>query len=70
MLLLSNNRISRVDERLSAAFPALETLVMMNNQLTTLAELEPLAGLPTLTNLSLVDNAVTKQRDYRLFARV
>ena len=33
----------------------------------TLAELEPLAHLPTITSLALVDNPVSKLKDYRAF---
>jgi U2 small nuclear ribonucleoprotein A' len=35
--------------------------------LSTLKELEPLANVPSLTSLSLVDNPVTKVKDYRAF---
>lgn len=66
-LLLHNNRICRISEGLGTALPKLETLVLTNNQLTTLTELEPLAHVPTLTSLVLVDNLVTKVKDYRAF---
>uniref|UniRef100_A0A7S0PUF2 U2A'/phosphoprotein 32 family A C-terminal domain-containing protein n=1 Tax=Coccolithus braarudii TaxID=221442 RepID=A0A7S0PUF2_9EUKA len=67
MLLLSNNRINRIADGLGRAFPNIETLVLTNNQLTTLKELEPLAGMPSITMLSLNDNLVTKQPNYRAF---
>ena len=66
-LLLHNNRISRISEGLGKALPKLDTLVLTNNQLSTLTELEPLAHCPTITSLVLVDNAVTKVPDYRAF---
>lgn len=66
-LLLNNNRITRISEGLGRALPKLESLILTNNQLATLTELEPLAGVPTLTALSLVDNPVTKVKDYRAF---
>ena len=66
-LLLNNNRVTRISEGLGRALPKLQTLILTNNQLTTLTELEPLAGTPTLTTLSLVDNPVTKVKDYRMF---
>ncbi|KAM0855079.1 hypothetical protein ACQ4PT_050022 [Festuca glaucescens] len=47
--------------------PKMHTLVLMNNRLTTLAEIDPLASLPKLQYLSLLDNTVTKQPDYRLY---
>jgi len=67
MLLLSNNRVTRLADDLGAAFPNLETLVLSNNQIGTLKELDALAGLPSVEMLSLVDNAVTKQQHYRAF---
>eukprot|EP00325_Prymnesiales_sp_UTEX-LB-985_P022532 CAMPEP_0174735478 /NCGR_PEP_ID=MMETSP1094-20130205/65042_1 /TAXON_ID=156173 /ORGANISM="Chrysochromulina brevifilum, Strain UTEX LB 985" /LENGTH=253 /DNA_ID=CAMNT_0015938451 /DNA_START=80 /DNA_END=841 /DNA_ORIENTATION=+ len=66
-LLLNNNRVTRISEGLGRALPKLQTLVLTNNQLATLTQLEPLAGCPTITNLSLVDNPVTKTKDYRAF---
>jgi len=66
-LLLNNNRVSRIDPGLGRALPKLQTLVLTNNQLTTLTELEPLAHAPTITSLALVDNPVTKAKDYRAF---
>lgn len=66
-LLLNNNRITRISEGLGRALPKLESLILTNNLLATLTELEPLAGVPTLTALSLVDNPVTKVKDYRAF---
>jgi U2 small nuclear ribonucleoprotein A' len=45
----------------------MHTLVLTNNRLTTLAEIDPLASLPKLQYLSLLDNTVTKQPDYRLY---
>jgi U2 small nuclear ribonucleoprotein A' len=47
--------------------PKMHTLVLTNNRLTTLAEIDPLASLPKLQYLSLLDNTVTKQPDYRLY---
>ena len=67
MLLFNNNQINRVAENLGRAFPNLQTLVLTNNRFATLKELEPLAALPSLTMISLVDNPVTKQPHYRAF---
>uniref|UniRef100_A0A453MJ57 U2A'/phosphoprotein 32 family A C-terminal domain-containing protein n=1 Tax=Aegilops tauschii subsp. strangulata TaxID=200361 RepID=A0A453MJ57_AEGTS len=47
--------------------PKMHTLVLTNNRLTSLAEIDPLASLPKLQFLSLLDNTVTKQPDYRLY---
>lgn len=61
------DRRIRFADNLGRAFPNLQTLMLSNNQLVTLKELEPLAALKTLTQLSLVDNLVTKQKGYRTF---
>lgn len=66
-LLLNNNRVTRISEGLGKALPKLRILILTNNQLTTLAQLEPLAQAPSLVNLSLVDNPVTKVDGYRSY---
>jgi len=66
-LLLSNNRITRIGKNLEKAIPNLEILVLSNNRITNLSDLDPLATLPKLKNLSLLENAVTKKPDYRLY---
>jgi len=66
-LLLANNRISRIDAALGQFLPALKCLVLTNNKLSTLADLESLADLPTLTHVSLLGNPVVKVAHYREF---
>ncbi|XP_052144163.1 U2 small nuclear ribonucleoprotein A' [Oryza glaberrima] len=66
-LLVNNNRITRINPNLGEFLPKLHTLVLTNNRLTNLAEIDPLASLPKLQFLSLLDNTVTKQPDYRLY---
>ncbi|RCV39912.1 hypothetical protein SETIT_9G008900v2 [Setaria italica] len=66
-LLVNNNRITRINPNLGEFLPKLHTLVLTNNRLTNLAEIDPLASLPNLQYLSLLDNTVTKQPDYRLY---
>ncbi|CAM0144492.1 unnamed protein product [Urochloa decumbens] len=66
-LLVNNNRITRINPNLGEFLPKLHTLVLTNNRLTNLAEIDPLASLPKLQYLSLLDNTVTKQTDYRLY---
>ncbi|OEL14564.1 hypothetical protein BAE44_0024415, partial [Dichanthelium oligosanthes] len=51
----------------SCFLPKLHTLVLTNNRLTNLADIDPLASLPKLQYLSLLDNTVTKQPDYRFY---
>eukprot|EP00193_Tetraselmis_chui_P017415 CAMPEP_0177783408 /NCGR_PEP_ID=MMETSP0491_2-20121128/19087_1 /TAXON_ID=63592 /ORGANISM="Tetraselmis chuii, Strain PLY429" /LENGTH=199 /DNA_ID=CAMNT_0019303977 /DNA_START=244 /DNA_END=840 /DNA_ORIENTATION=- len=66
-LLLSNNRIMRVAKGLEAQIPSLEMLVLSNNRFVNLSDVDPLATLPKLKYLSLLDNAITKKPDYRLY---
>lgn len=47
--------------------PKLHTLVLTNNRLTNLVEIDPLASLPKLQFLSLLDNLITKKPNYRLY---
>jgi len=67
-LVLCNNRIARVSKGLEAQLPALRSVVLTNNRLGSLADLDPLVGLPRLTHLSLVGNPVTRLPEYRLYA--
>ncbi|KAL1444234.1 hypothetical protein MTO96_045598, partial [Rhipicephalus appendiculatus] len=55
-LMLNNNRICRIAENLQEHLPALETLVLTNNQIQNLGDLDPLASIKTLTYLSLMKN--------------
>jgi len=65
-LLASNNQISRVAS-LGDSLPHLETLVLNNNKFTNLSDVDPIAELPNLRTLSLLDNLVTKKQHYRLY---
>ena len=47
--------------------PKLHTLILTNNRLVNLVELDPLASLPKLQTLSLLDNNITKKPNYRLY---
>lgn len=47
--------------------PKLHTLVLTNNRLVNLVEIDPLASLPNLQFLSLLDNNITKKPNYRLY---
>lgn len=66
-LLLNNNRITRIARQLEDAIPHLDTLVLTSNRLAELKDLDPLASLPRLKLLSLVENPVTKKPNYRLY---
>eukprot|EP00250_Pteridium_aquilinum_P007623 c17294_g2_i1 orf=422-1282(+) len=66
-LLVSNNRIARINPNLGGFCPKLQTLVLTNNRLVNLGDLDPLAALANLQTLSLLDNVVTKKAHYRLY---
>ena len=60
-LLVSNNLICRIGEDLKDSLPNVHTLMLANNSLLNLRDLKPLAKLPKLRRLCLLDNNVTKQ---------
>ncbi|KAI9138031.1 hypothetical protein BKA69DRAFT_1031798 [Paraphysoderma sedebokerense] len=64
-LLLSNNRISKLDPLVSKSIPKLETLVLTNNQIGELGEIDALSGFRDMWLLSLAGNPVTKKKHYR-----
>jgi hypothetical protein len=67
-LLLSNNRISKIDpELLTNYLPNLTTLVLTNNAIAELSDLQGLAGARFLEHLVLLDNPLTKKKYYRLY---
>mmetsp|Transcript_1 Transcript_1/g.5 ORF Transcript_1/g.5 Transcript_1/m.5 type:complete len:219 (+) Transcript_1:198-854(+) len=66
-LLLSNNLIFRIADDLHESLPNLHTLQLTNNSILNLNDLLPLATVPTLKRLVLLQNNVTKQPNYRLF---
>ncbi|CAI0611006.1 unnamed protein product, partial [Linum tenue] len=66
-VLLNNNRITRISSRIGEFLPKLHSLVLTNNRLVNLVEIDPLASLPKLQFLSLLDNNITKRPNYRLY---
>lgn len=66
-LLINNNRITRINPNIGEFLPKLHTLILTNNRLVNLAEIDPLASLPRLQYLGLLDNNVTKKPNYRLY---
>ncbi|KAK9835984.1 hypothetical protein WJX81_003873 [Elliptochloris bilobata] len=66
-LLLNNNRITRIARKLEESIPNLQVLMLPNNRLKNLQDLDALGLLPKLTHLSLLDNEVTKQPNYRVY---
>ncbi|KAL0694545.1 hypothetical protein Bca4012_061725 [Brassica carinata] len=66
-LIVNNNRITRINPNIGEFLPKLHTLVLTNNRLVNLVEIDPLASVPKLQYLSLLDNNITKKPNYRLY---
>lgn len=66
-LLLSNNRISRIQVGLGKYLPALTNITLIKNKISDFEALDPLRDLPKLTYVALLENPVTKRKDYRLY---
>eukprot|EP00232_Nephroselmis_pyriformis_P007772 CAMPEP_0182885642 /NCGR_PEP_ID=MMETSP0034_2-20130328/19729_1 /TAXON_ID=156128 /ORGANISM="Nephroselmis pyriformis, Strain CCMP717" /LENGTH=255 /DNA_ID=CAMNT_0025018917 /DNA_START=190 /DNA_END=957 /DNA_ORIENTATION=- len=66
-LLLNNNRIARIGSGLEEGIPKVETLVLTNNRINNLTDIHPLVSMKKLLRLSLLDNPITKKKNYRLY---
>ncbi|OCK83608.1 L domain-like protein [Lepidopterella palustris CBS 459.81] len=64
-LLLARNRISTIQSSLPKSIPNLSTLVLTENQISELADVDPLAGFTKLTHLTLLQNPVAGRENYR-----
>lgn len=60
-LLLARNRINHIQPTLATSIPGLRTLVLSANNLSELADLEPLRNLTRLTHLTLLENPVIRK---------
>ncbi|KAI8148783.1 U2 small nuclear ribonucleoprotein A [Fennellomyces sp. T-0311] len=66
-MLLTNNRINKIEANIHEFVPNLTTVIMTNNAIQELGDLEPLAKCKRLTFLSLLDNPVSKKQYYRAY---
>lgn len=66
-LLLNHNHVGRVGDDLADALPSLEILVLTGNKVATLSQIDQLAALPRLQQLSLIDNPVCRRQHYRAY---
>lgn len=66
-IILSNNRVSRVESGLGDKAPELRTLVLTNNRIAALSTIDAIAEFKRLENLVLLRNAVQRQEHYRLY---
>lgn len=65
VLMLMNNRISRIAEDAFHPLQNLSSVILTGNKLEKLVDLEPLTNLKSLERLSLLENPVTKVKHYR-----
>ena len=66
-LMLINNRISRIENDFAINCPFLTNLVLTNNKISDFQQIDNIASCKTLQKLYLVDNVVTKMKNYRLY---
>lgn len=65
-LVLNDNKIKSILP-ISEAFPKLENLMLMNNQITNFSELAKLGTCQNLQRLCLINNPVVQKENYRLY---
>ncbi|KAK8797802.1 hypothetical protein WA171_005333 [Blastocystis sp. BT1] len=65
-LLLNNNLVSKITKGLGANVPHCACLVLTNNRISSFSEIEHLQDWPSLSNLSLVDNPIVNEKDFRI----
>ena len=66
-VLLNNNRINKIADKLEEVIPNLEWLILTNNSIQELGDLDVLAEFKKLECLSLLNNPVATKTHYRLF---
>ena len=66
-LMLINNRISKVEKDFAINCPFLTNLVLINNKISDFEQIDNIASCQTLEKLYLLDNVVTKLKNYRLY---
>ena len=66
-LMLINNRISKIENDFAINCPFLTNLVLTNNKISDFQQIDNIASCKSLQKLYLVDNVVTKMKNYRLY---
>jgi U2 small nuclear ribonucleoprotein A' len=64
-LLLARNRVKHIQPTIASTIPNLTTLVLTANNMSELADLDPLRNLTHLNHLVLLENPVTRKEHYR-----
>ena len=65
--MLINNRISKVEKDFAINCPFLKNLVLTNNKISDFEQIDNIATCQTIEKLYLLDNVVTKLKNYRLY---
>ncbi|KAK4544830.1 hypothetical protein LTR36_003734 [Oleoguttula mirabilis] len=63
----ARNRIASLQPSLAKSLPNLSTLVLTQNNVSELADLDPLQGFAKLTHVSLAENPVASKENYRYY---
>ena len=66
-LILINNRISKIEKDFAINCPFLTNLVLTNNKISDFGQIDNISSCKSLQKLYLVDNVVTKIKNYRLY---
>ena len=66
-LMLINNRISNVEKDFAINCPFLTNLILINNKISDFQQIDNIATCKSLEKLYLLDNVVTKLKNYRLY---
>ena len=64
-LMLINNRIAKIEKDFAINCPFLTNLVLTNNKISDFQQIDNIASCKTLQKLYLVDNMITKMKNYR-----
>ena len=66
-LMLTNNRISKIEKDFAINCPFLKNLILINNNIEDFEQIDNIASCKSLEKLYLLDNVVTKMKNYRLY---
>ena len=66
-LMLINNRIYKIEKDFAINCPFLTNLVLTNNKISDFEQIDNIASCKSLEKLYLLDNVVTKLKNYRLY---
>lgn len=66
-LIVHNNSVSRIGATLGEHLPKLTTIILTNNKVANISEIDHLASVQKLENLSLLENPVMFKSNYRQY---